>query len=134
MTVDNGSQFNSKEFKLYLKQHNIEHRRVTPYWPIANGEVERFNRTVGKAIQTAHAEGKDWKKELQNFLLQYRTTPHCITGVPPTAVLFNYDIKNGIPSVNKHRQSKIDQITNKQDNKRKKISRNMQTFKEKQSI
>ena len=29
---------------------------VTPYWPSANGEAERFNRTIGKAIQCYHAE------------------------------------------------------------------------------
>ena len=57
ITVDNGTQFNSEEFKSFLKEHQIEHRRVTPYWPSANGEVERFNRTLGKAVQTAHAEG-----------------------------------------------------------------------------
>jgi len=50
--------------------------------------VERFNRTLGKAIQTPHAEGKDWKKELPGFMMQYRTTPHSTTGVAPAEALF----------------------------------------------
>ena len=97
----NGHQFNLNEFKAKLKQLNIDHHRVTFYWPSANGEVERFNRTLGKALQTADAKGKDWKKNLNNVLLQYCTTPHCITGVPPAVVLFKYNIKNGIPSFDK---------------------------------
>lgn len=45
-------------FRQYLKSHDIRLRIVMPYWPSANGEVERFNRTLGKAIRCAHAEGK----------------------------------------------------------------------------
>ena len=40
ITTDKGPQFKSSEFKTYLQTHDIEHRIVTPYWPIANGEVE----------------------------------------------------------------------------------------------
>ena len=32
----------------------IVHRKVTLYWPQANSEVERFNRTVEKAIRAAN--------------------------------------------------------------------------------
>ena len=74
--TDNGPQFISQQFKEFLKQHNINHRPVTLYWPQANGEVERFNRTIGKLIQCAVSEGKNWRFELDKFLLQYRTTPH----------------------------------------------------------
>ena len=38
---------------------------------------------LGKALKTATLEGRPWKQELNRFLLQYRTTPHCTTGVPP---------------------------------------------------
>ena len=63
ITTDNGPQFISKEFSHYLDINNIKHHKVTPYWPSANGEVERFNRVLKKAIQTAHTDGKDWKFE-----------------------------------------------------------------------
>ena len=82
ITADNGKQFTSTEFKEYLSHHGIRLRCVTPYWPAANGEVERFNRTIGKAIQCIHAEGNDWRLHLDEFLLEYRTTPHSITGKP----------------------------------------------------
>ena len=59
ITANNRKQFQSHEFPNYNSQHGIQVRYVTPYWPSANGEVEHFNRTTGKAIQSYHAEGKD---------------------------------------------------------------------------
>ena len=78
-TTDNEPQFKSSEFKTYLSTHNIEHRMVTSYWPIANGEVEKFNRTLGKAIKCTHVEGKNWKDKLDKLLLKYRSSPHSFT-------------------------------------------------------
>ena len=69
MTTDNGPNLVSEEFENYLQTNGIEHHRVTPLWPQANGEVERANRTLLKAIKTAHVEGRDWKRELNTHLL-----------------------------------------------------------------
>ena len=99
ITSDNGKQFTSAEYKTFLSKHNIKSRTVTPYWPSANGEEERFNRTLGKAIQTSHAASRDWKKDLPGFLLQYRTTPHSSTGIPPAQALFRNVMNNGLPSI-----------------------------------
>ena len=53
---------------------------------------------LGKALKTATLEGRPWKQELNRFLLQYRTTPHCTTGVPPSELLFNIVVKGKIPA------------------------------------
>ena len=58
---DNGSQFQSKEFKSFLLEHGIEHHASPPLWPQANGEVERQNRTLLKILKVVHMEGKGWK-------------------------------------------------------------------------
>ena len=40
---DNGPQFMSKEMSNFRKdQCGMVHHRITPYWPKANSEVERF--------------------------------------------------------------------------------------------
>ena len=49
----------SNEIEDYLKEMGVEHLHTTPLWPRANGEVERQNRTLLKAIRAAHAEGKN---------------------------------------------------------------------------
>ena len=113
MTSDNGSQFTSAEYRTYLYQHGIRPRVFTPYWPSANGEVERFNRTLGKAIQTAHTEGKDWRKELPGFLLQYRTTPHSTTGIAPAEALFKTNIRNGVPDISNSTTDRQKQLQRK---------------------
>ena len=43
ITSDNGSQFWAEEFEQYLVDNGILHRKVTPQWAQANGEVERQN-------------------------------------------------------------------------------------------
>jgi hypothetical protein len=44
---------------------------------------------LGKSLKAAKLDGRPWKQELGRFLLHYRTTPHCTTGVPPSELLFN---------------------------------------------
>ena len=46
LRTDNGPQFVSEEFQSFLKARGVEHRRTTPLWPQANGEVERQNRSL----------------------------------------------------------------------------------------
>ena len=98
IVTNNGPQFISTEFTSYLSSCGIKHRRVTPYWPQANLEVERFNRTIEKVIRAAHLEGNNWKEELDVFLMNYRSIPHCTTG-QPSALLFGRNIQNKIPTL-----------------------------------
>ena len=72
----------------YLKEIRVEHRHKTSPWPRANGEVERQNSTPFKAIRAAHAEGKNWREELNKFLLPNRSTPYSTTGKSPAELLF----------------------------------------------
>jgi len=77
---DNGPPFNGEEFAKFARVLGFKHRKVTPLWPRANGEVERFVKTLKKCIKAAKAEGRNWRKELQAILRNYRTTPHATTG------------------------------------------------------
>ena len=123
VTTDNGPQFISAEFTEYLTQHGIEHRRVTPYWPAANGEVERMNRTIKRAIHCAVTDGKRWQDALHEFLLGYRTTPHSVTGVAPSKLLFKHELRNDIPFIDNNKPTKLDTLVNKRDSERKQKSK-----------
>ncbi len=87
LTTDNRPQFVAAEFKNCIECQGIQHHKVTAKWPQANGEVERQNRSLLKRIQIAHAEKKDWKKELNVYLASYRSLPHSTTGVSPAELL-----------------------------------------------
>nr|XP_006813361.1 PREDICTED: uncharacterized protein LOC102805368 [Saccoglossus kowalevskii] len=80
MKTDISPQFISELFERYLNETGIKHGRTTPRWPQANGEVKRQNNALLKCMRIAQAQGQDWKKELNKFLLAYRTTPHSTTG------------------------------------------------------
>ncbi|CAI7756865.1 unnamed protein product [Closterium sp. NIES-53] len=49
--TDQGGEFMSKEFSLWLKKNGIRHSLTMPYSPVMNGIAERANRTV---TETAH--------------------------------------------------------------------------------
>ena len=96
---DNGPQFVSEEFQKFLEENNIEHRRSPPLWPQANGEVERQNRTLLKALKVAEVERKTWRKELQKFLLAYRSTPQATTGATPALLMFGRELRTKLPEL-----------------------------------
>ncbi|KAL8610172.1 hypothetical protein ACOMHN_005946 [Nucella lapillus] len=99
VTTDNGPQFISEDFERYMMENDINHRPVTPLWPSANGEVERQNRTLLKAMKIAQSKGQDWKEELPKFLLAYRSTPHTTTGISPAELLFSRKIRTKLPTL-----------------------------------
>ena len=47
----------------------------------------------------AEIEGKNWRQELQRFLLQYHSTPHQTTKVAPSELLFNRKIRGYLPEL-----------------------------------
>ena len=48
---DNGSPFQSDELKKFARKEGFILKHITPEWPRANGEVERFNRSIKAAVQ-----------------------------------------------------------------------------------
>lgn len=99
LRTDNGPQFISEEFEAFLKEYNIEHRTTPPLWPQANGEVERQNRTLMKALRVAHTEQRDWRKEVNKFLMAYRSTPQASTGATPYYLMFGREMRSKLPDM-----------------------------------
>ena len=56
-----------------------------------------------KRIKIARAEKKDWKKEIQTYLLAYRSTPHTVTGKSPAELIFGRQIKTKPPQIGRER-------------------------------
>ena len=84
------------------------HRKSTPYWPQANGEVERQNRSLLKRIRTSVAEGRDWKDDLMNYLYMYISTQHSVTGVSPAEMLYGRKLRTKLPEIE---QFNVDDIS-----------------------
>ena len=123
LTSDNGPPFNGAEFERYMKVLNIDWIRSTPLWPQGNSNVENFNKTLVKVLQTAQLEERNWKQELQRFLLSYRVTPHATTKIAPCELLFNRTVKGYLPELpskkilNRHKEAKENIEKSKERNK-----------------
>ena len=105
---DNGPPFQSSELADFATYLGFRHRKITPLWPQANAEAERFMRTLGKAICAAHVEGHPWKQTLYAFLRNYCATPHCSTGMAPADVLFGRPLRIKLPGSHLSFQSLTD--------------------------
>ncbi|XP_055858008.1 uncharacterized protein K02A2.6-like [Episyrphus balteatus] len=100
ITADNGTQFTSTEFKDYCTENGIQILHSTPFWPQQNGEVERQNRSILKRLKISQNLHQDWEKELQDYLLMYRTTPHSTTLKSPSELMFGRTVSDKLPQIN----------------------------------
>ena len=50
-------------------------------------------------MRVAHAEKRDWRLELNKYLLAYRSTPHIATGQSPAQLLFGRKLSTKFPEV-----------------------------------
>lgn len=99
LQFDNARQLISEELTTYCSENGIAWINTTPYWPQANGKVERQNRTLMKRLRIGFNSHGDWKAELRSFLRMYYTTPHSVTGKAPTELLGRL-IRSRLPNLN----------------------------------
>ncbi|XP_028413678.1 uncharacterized protein LOC114536535 [Dendronephthya gigantea] len=111
--TDNGPPFNGNEFAKFAQALGFKHRKVTLLWPRANGEVEKFVKTIKKYVKATKTEGKNGRKELQAFLRSYRTAPHATTGVAPSVMLMRRFVRSKIPQID--RADPVSEIIRKRD-------------------
>ena len=72
---DQGANFKSNLIKELCKIARVEKSRTTPYHPMGNGQVERFNQTVLKMLGTLEDYQKsDWKAHVPTLVNP--TMPH----------------------------------------------------------
>ena len=95
----------------HASKHAIIHHQITPYWPQANGEIERFMKPMMKVIQSAYKEQNDWENALQEFLFSYRVTPHSSTQIPPADLMYLRHIPYTLPDISNEINSKSMQST-----------------------
>ena len=80
--TDNGPPWNSTEIDNYMHRNEIQFKPCIRIHPKGNSEAEVFMKPLQKAILTAHADNQNWRKELHNFLQNYRASPHSTTKIP----------------------------------------------------
>lgn len=99
ITLDNAKQFVAAEFEDFCKLKGIHLNHTSPYWPQANGEVERQNRSLLKRMKIANALYGNWRAEMDQYLEMYNNTPHSTTGRSPNELLQNRRLRFKFPDI-----------------------------------
>ena len=120
--MDNVPPFNGNEFRQWCRKMGIEYRRITPLWPRANAEAERFMQSMGKLIHTSYVTTGHWRPHLASFLRHYRPSPHTTTGVSPAELLLGRKIRTELPSfpASASQSSKVQQAAQRSEEKKEK--------------
>jgi len=66
---------------MFLRSNGLKHIRCAPYHLASNGAAERMVQTIKQSLKAGISQGIPLEQSLMKFLLQYRITPHVITGV-----------------------------------------------------
>lgn len=97
--ADNGQPFASAEFKEYCLKKNVKIEYSIPYWPQMNGEVERQNRGLVRALKIGKVEKQKWRDTLKGYVSAYNRRPHSTTDKSPLEIMTNRKIKDLIPTI-----------------------------------
>ncbi len=102
--TDNGSPFQSYNFKKFAEFYGFTHRKVTPYWPRSNATAENVMRKLSRVLKTAKLEGEKPDTVLNNFLAAYHDTPHSATNIAPNMLMFGRTTTSRLPIWNRDDQ------------------------------
>ena len=86
--IDNGTEFNNKNFKQLCINFGIQHQFTVPYYPQQNGRIEQFNSTI---INSAKSMLNDEKLSLQFWEDAVATSNYINNRIP------HKGINNNIP-------------------------------------
>jgi len=100
IVTDNGPPFTSKELRTFMEESDIDHHRITPIWPQANGQVESFIKPLMKTIRAAYIEGKDMRQNATNFSIN--TFLHRIPWQKYPQRIWCLDAPQNIPHIPPH--------------------------------
>lgn len=107
LRCDNGPPFASTEFNDYCKKVGIKLDHSIPLWAQSNGEVERQNQGIKKALRIAKLEKKNWKEAVEVEVDAYNKRPHSVTGIAPLELLINRRVRSFLPE-RKQESNRVD--------------------------
>jgi transposase InsO family protein len=97
VVTDNGPQFTSAEFQLFLKTNDINHITTAPFHPATNGQAERFVQSFKHAMKCEKQSTSQLKTNMAKVLLAYRNTPHSTTGELPSVLFLGRPLATDSP-------------------------------------
>jgi transposase InsO family protein len=97
---DRGGEFNSQLFKHLHRLANIKESNTTPYHPMGDPIVERYNRTLLNMLKSIPENAKNnWKDHLATLTFAYNSTVHKSTGFSPFYLMFGRESRLPIDGI-----------------------------------
>ncbi|XP_075726234.1 uncharacterized protein LOC142767871 [Rhipicephalus microplus] len=91
---DRGSNFTSELMKEVARLLSVRQLHTTPYHPMANGMVEKFNGTLKTMLKRMCAEKpKNWDRFVGPLLFAYREVPQASLGFSPFELLYGRHVR-----------------------------------------
>ena len=91
---DQGTQFMSEVMKEVSRLLSMKQLTSTPYHPICNGLVEKFNGTMKQMLRRlCDEEPRDWDRYINAMLFAYREVPQESTGFSPFELLYGRSVR-----------------------------------------
>ena len=108
--TDLGTQFVSEVMKEVTRLLSMKQLTSTPYHPICNGLVEKFNSTLKMMLKRLCSERpKDWDRYISALLFAYREVPQESTGFSPFELLFGRTVKGSMQILRELWTTEIDE-------------------------
>ncbi|CAB0031642.1 unnamed protein product [Trichogramma brassicae] len=89
ITSDQGGQFESELFAIFLQAMGIERKRTTPYHPASNGMIERWHRDLKSALM-CKSDTENWLQALPMVMLGLRTRTILDTDMSPAEMVYEH--------------------------------------------
>lgn len=87
--TDNGTHFTAEMMNQLFKKLGVVHLYSTPYHPMTNGQIERYNSTMDSKIAAlSNYKRTDWDEQLPFVTFNYNTTIHSTTGFIPFEMMY----------------------------------------------
>ncbi|CAF1502380.1 unnamed protein product, partial [Rotaria sordida] len=86
---DNGTHFTASMMSELFKKIGVTHLYSTPYHPMTNGQIERYNATMDAKIAALSNENRtNWDEQLPFVTFNYNTSIHTTTGQIPFELIY----------------------------------------------
>lgn len=93
LVTDRGSTFTSKEFAEFITDYHVKHVQNAIATPRANGQCERYNRTIRGMLAKLSEEDDAWHTKLTSTQQVLNNTYQRSIDTTPTQVLLGYDLR-----------------------------------------
>lgn len=90
----NGPAFVSSEYRTFLERNGVRAVFIPPYHPASNGAAERVVQTIKNKLKKA--EPGLFETKIARVLLNYRTSPHYLTGRTPAELLMGRRLRTAL--------------------------------------